>query len=248
MRIIPLGCSAGYPGKGEASTSLLLRANGVNLVIDFGTGILANLQKWIQPYEIGSIIITHLHGDHFLDLWPLYTCLAFSEKQVRGVDIFLPPGGKELFANTLFLDARQKFLEIFSVHEIGEHIKIAPFNIRAVELFHSIPSYGLRVEAENSVIVYSSDTRYHQKLIELAKGADLFFCEATLQKEHADFAAEVGHLTAAQAGEVAKKAQVKKLIIVHIWPTYSKEKTLKEASEKFGGEIILAQEGDIYEV
>jgi ribonuclease Z len=90
-------------------------------------------------------------------------------------------------------------------------------------------------------IVYVSDCRYSEdnseKVVQLAKGADLFYCEAAfLEKDHGQ-AAEKAHLTARQAGELARKAEVKKLIIFHFSPRYEKEAQLlyQEAEEAFQG-------------
>jgi ribonuclease Z len=90
-------------------------------------------------------------------------------------------------------------------------------------------------------IVYVSECRYskenEEKVVQLAEGADLFFCEAAFLEKDREQAEERAHLTARQAGELARKAKVKKLIIFHFSPRYEKEAQVlyQEAEEAFQG-------------
>jgi ribonuclease Z len=90
-------------------------------------------------------------------------------------------------------------------------------------------------------IAYVADCRYSEenarKIIGLARGADDFFCEAAFLDRERDRAEERGHLTARQAGELAREAGVKNLHIFHFSPKYEKETDLlyREAEEAFRG-------------
>lgn len=88
-------------------------------------------------------------------------------------------------------------------------------------------------------IAYVADCRFTEensrRIMQLAGGADLFFCEAGFLERDRDRAEERGHLTAGQAGELARKAGVKKLQIFHFSPKYEKEaeEMFREAEEAF---------------
>lgn len=89
---------------------------------------------------------------------------------------------------------------------------------------------------------YCSDTCYLPRICEQIKGCDLLFHEATFADADAKRAKETFHTTAPQAAEIAKMAQVKKLVIGHYSARYEDENILlKEASEVFP-QTILAQE------
>lgn len=89
---------------------------------------------------------------------------------------------------------------------------------------------------------YCSDTCYMPRICEQIKGCDLLFHEATFADADAKRAKETFHTTAPQAAEIAKAAQVKKLVIGHYSARYEDESILlKEASEIFP-QTILAQE------
>lgn len=83
-------------------------------------------------------------------------------------------------------------------------------------------------------VVYTGDTTPCQSVIDASKGADVLIHDATFSEEHEKEAREKCHSTASQAAEVAKKAKVKKLILVHISNRYKDPSPLeKEARRVF---------------
>ncbi len=91
-------------------------------------------------------------------------------------------------------------------------------------------------------LAYVVDARYDEeneaKIVELARGADMFYCEAPYLDQDADKARERYHLTARQAGLMAKKAGVRELVVCHFSPRYTGQgdKILREAMNAFRGD------------
>jgi ribonuclease Z len=89
-------------------------------------------------------------------------------------------------------------------------------------------------------LAYVVDARYDQgneeKIIALARGADLFYCESPYLDRDADKAAARYHLTAKQAGLMARKAGVRELVVFHFSPRYTGQgdDIVREAMEEFG--------------
>lgn len=106
-----------------------------------------------------------------------------------------------------------------------------------------IPNERLTIPSDSPrSYAYCSDTCYLPRICEQIKGCDLLFHEATFAAADAKRAKETFHTTASQAAEIAKAAQVKKLVIGHYSARYEDESILlKEASEVFP-QTILAQE------
>ena len=106
-----------------------------------------------------------------------------------------------------------------------------------------IPNERLTIPSDSPrSYAYCSDTCYLPRICEQIKGCDLLFPEATFAAADAKRAKETFHTTAPQAAEIAKAAQVKKLVIGHYSARYEDESILlKEASEVFP-QTILAQE------
>jgi ribonuclease Z len=91
---------------------------------------------------------------------------------------------------------------------------------------------------------YCSDTMYDERIIEYIKGVNLLYHETTFLNEMAERAKETYHTTALQAGIMAKKAEVKKLMIGHYSARYKDlEPLLEEARSEFPN-TILAIEGE----
>jgi ribonuclease Z len=105
------------------------------------------------------------------------------------------------------------------------------------ELLHRAPGHAL---------AYASDLAYTEEnaltIERLAHGADPFLCEATFRESEAEEAAARHHLTARQAGLLARRAGAHRLVLFHLSPRYagSEEEHLREAAEAFEGPVSLA--------
>ncbi len=89
-------------------------------------------------------------------------------------------------------------------------------------------------------IVYTGDTRPCRRTIEISKNADVLIHDAAFTSDLQRWAEETKHSTAREAGEVAREANVKKLVLTHISARYSKDPTplLNEAREVFENVVV----------
>jgi ribonuclease Z len=99
----------------------------------------------------------------------------------------------------------------------------------------------LIVESRGQKIVYVVDNQYNainaERILSLAENADLFYCEAFFSQAEEAIARERFHLTATQAGLMARRAQVTRLIPFHFSPRYQSEpnRLKEEALRAFAG-------------
>ena len=99
-----------------------------------------------------------------------------------------------------------------------------------------------RPSAPSRSYAYCSDTIYLPSIVEQIKGVDLLFHEATFTNEDAPRAKETFHTTAAQAAEIARKAEVKKLLIGHFSARYEDENILLQEASAIFPDTQLAKE------
>ncbi len=130
---------------------------------------------------------------------------------------------------------------IYNVADVGN------FQLKFFEVEHTMLAYGVRIKADGKTIVYTGDTQFFPGLIDFAKDADLFISEATVLEKNKNYA--LGrHLTAIQAGEIARKANVKKFLPTHFFPEYDLNVVKKEIEEGYGKEVDMAEEGMILDI
>ena len=99
-----------------------------------------------------------------------------------------------------------------------------------------------RPSAPSRSYAYCSDTIYLPSIVEQIKGVDLLFHEATFANEDAPRAKETFHTTAAQAAEIARRAEVKKLLIGHFSARYEDENVLLQEASAIFPDTQLAKE------
>jgi ribonuclease BN (tRNA processing enzyme) len=245
MDIDVLGVCAAYPAACDACSGYLVTSGQIRLLVDCGPGVMGNLPRVSSYFDLSGILISHLHSDHYLDLHPLRYALTYSIYRPEGfmpIPLLMPPGEyTRMFSGAL--DDQEKFNQVFSSEDmsIPRHFDEGKLTIDFALMKHPLQSFAVRItDSQGKKLVYSGDTAYNETLIELAQDADLFLCEATLQNQYAHLAGN-GHLTAAQAGDVARQARVKKLVLTHIWPEYDRTVSLEEAAATYSGPLEIAE-------
>lgn len=99
---------------------------------------------------------------------------------------------------------------LYRMLQEGKTVVVGGKNVRPEQVLGR-PRPGLRV-------VYSGDTKPSQKIVALAKGADVLIHDCTLDSSHNKLASDFGHSTAAEAATIARKANVRMLFLVHLSP------------------------------
>ena len=95
---------------------------------------------------------------------------------------------------------------------------------------------------------YCSDTAYSEKIIPIIEGVDCLYHEATFMETESRRAKETYHSTARQAGEIASKAKVKKLIIGHYSARYIHQNELLDEAKAVFENTILGEDLKVYDI
>jgi ribonuclease BN (tRNA processing enzyme) len=219
VKLTVVGCSPAWPNPGGAQSGYLVESDGRRLLLDCGPGVLARLREREGWPRVDAIAITHFHLDHWGDLVPWVWGVMFGPAhELPKPELWLPPGGRETLAELgAQLGSRDMFEDAFDTREFkrGKPFTAAGFEVTAVKVLHyQLDAYGFRVTANGSLLAYSGDSGPDEALTELARDADLFVCEATLDRPNPEGGLR-GHLSAEEAVEAFRAAHAKRLLLTH---------------------------------
>ena len=232
--------------KGYTNPSSLIVAGGKCYVVDCGYGVTAQLAAYgLQAHQVRTILITHNHSDHVLELGPLlYNAWAAGLREQ--INVWGPPPVQALvedFFKSMRYDieiriedeGRPDLRKMVVVHEFDaagpvfavEGLKVSATKVRHPPLTHA---YAYRFDTPGRSIVMSGDTTYSPELIAFAKGADVL-CHEVMHLDGIDRllarnpnAATLrkhlldSHATPEQVGQVAAAAGVKTVVLYHFVP------------------------------
>jgi ribonuclease BN (tRNA processing enzyme) len=234
LELTVLGCSGSYGAPaGGACSSYLVRAGGTTLWLDCGNGSFANLQQHARVEDIDAVVITHGHPDHCVDIYSLHVLYRYGLER-DCLPVFAPEGvEKQLEALVGAWD------DTFDWHLIGDgdSTTVGEAALRFSRTDHPPPTMAVEITHGDRRLVYTSDTGPEWSPEVFGRGADLILSEATYQ--HDDIRAPI-HLSSRQAGELAKAAEAKALMLTHLWPSLDPVVSVEEATEGFGRAVTLA--------
>jgi ribonuclease BN (tRNA processing enzyme) len=134
----------------------------------------------------------------------------------------------------------------FADWQTDRPVRLGPFTVTPKRVAHPVETYAMRIEEQGRVLVYSGDSGPSPALVELARDADLFLCEASFV-DGGDNPPDL-HLTGREAGLLASQAGVSRLLLTHVPPWHDQARVLAEAGPEFSGPIELAEAGAVYTV
>lgn len=250
MNIVVLGSSGSLAAPGNpASGYLITRADGRDsVVLDMGPGVLARLQEEQDPAR-AHVVFSHLHPDHCLDfpslvVWRRYHPTA----RPTATNLCVGPSYTVEHLGRLCADFPEVHDDLSDTFEFrslaGGTVDCDGLVITPYPAVHPVESYSLRIEdpATGLVIAYSGDTAYTEALVDCARGAHTFLCEATWGAT-SDGKADDMHLSGQEAGRIARLAGVGQLVLTHIPPWAAGEEALAAARAEFAGPVLLARPG-----
>jgi ribonuclease BN (tRNA processing enzyme) len=220
MQLNVIGSSPAWPNPGGAHSGYLVSAEGRQLLLDCGPGVLSRLRASYGWPRIDAIAITHFHLDHWGDLvpWVWGSMYRSLEEFVPKPELWVYEGGRTyLEALGTRLGFPDMFDRAFELREYrgGEPFTVAGFEVLALRLPHySLETYGFRVTDDDVTLAYSGDSAPSDNLVELARDADLFVCEATLERGELDGDLR-GHLDVDEALAAHHAAGAVRLLLTH---------------------------------
>ena len=217
MKLTILGCNGPYPGAGGACSGYLLSEGDTHVLIDCGTGTIANLSRYIPWESLSAVILSHLHYDHMSDMLPMQYALQFHpRKQPLRVLAPLTPAPVRAL-----LDA-----PCYALLPM-EDVRIGDIDFRFFPGRHPVESFAMRATCGGKTFAYTGDTNELDALNDFLRGADVLLADAGLSA--ADWRMEAPHLSAQRCARLAERAACSRLLLTHLNPKYTPEMLEAEA-------------------
>jgi ribonuclease BN (tRNA processing enzyme) len=242
MKLTILGQWGAYPKAGEATAGYLIEHKGEHLLLDCGSGILAQLQKYIELSKLSRVWITHIHYDHVADLGCLqYGCLIDTDLKIRSeplpIHIAIDPVSEQ--AAPSYKSMMGSEITYFTDQDTFE---FGGLRLSFMKTFHGAYCMAVKMQFDQKTVVYTADTYFDESLIDFCKEADLLLAETSFYAEYTN-AKDYGHMNTTEVGRLASMANVKKLILTHLPHFGEITKLTEEVQAVYSGEVELARSG-----
>jgi len=245
VNVTVLGAGDAFASQGRFQAGYVINASGVRILMDAGPTLLASMKRvGIAPGDLDVVLISHLHGDHFCGLPFLILEYLYETPLRRKLTVAGPPNLEErtwaLF-RTMYpetdasaIAGQLEFVEL----EPERTQKLAGLPVQSIRTPHTVKDVSLafRVEVDGKAIVFSGDTGWTDRLIDLSANADLFLCECTyFDQPGLDF-----HISYTQFMTQRDRLTMRRLVLTHLG-----REVLEHQSEV---SVEMASDGMVIEV
>jgi ribonuclease Z len=243
-KLIILGTSLAIPAAEHENTHMMFIGDERSILVDCANNPTIHLKNaGLDILQVTDLILTHFHPDHVSGV-PSFLLNSWLLGRKQPIDFYGLDHTLDRVEVMMEAYDWRSWPNFFPVtfHRLAEVenfpvLESREFRISSAPVCHMIPTIGLRVEVKTSlkVIAYSCDTEPCPGVLSLSKNADILIHEATGEG--------FGHSSPAQAGQIAKRAGAKELILIHYQAEgEAREKMILEAVETFGGPVTAAED------
>ena len=252
MELTVLGTGTVVPSARRTAAAHWVETGSVRLLLDCGAGTLHRAAQYGVPWhEVTHVALTHFHVDHWGELPMLLFALRWGVEPARKERLHLigPVGlhGRMVHLSDALGDWLLEPDLPLEIHETtpGDDYTLAhDVVLESCTTPHSDESLAYAIRDSDGRMVYTGDTGPSESLADWALGCDLLLSECSLPEERAIAI----HLTPAQAGELARRAEARRLVLTHLYPPVESVDLTTQAGNAFGGEVVVAEDGDRFTI
>ena len=263
MRVTVLGKSPAWQDAGGACSGYLVQEEGTRLLVDCGNGVFAKLRERVDYTDVDAVAITHMHADHFFDLFPFAYGLLLTPRQqpvpVAGWPGTDDPARPRLVAPVGAATALRAISSSWGdealvesafqleEYEASAEIEVGPLTLRFAEVPHYVLTFAIEVTNQTGRrVTFGADCRPNEELVEFARDTDLLVIEATLPRP--ERTGIRGHLTPEEAGDHARRAGAKAAVLTHVSDELDADWVAAEGARGFGAPVAVAVSGATFDV
>jgi ribonuclease BN (tRNA processing enzyme) len=232
-----LGSCGSYPGPGRASSGYLVQGASTTVWVDAGLGTMANLQRHVRLEDIDAIVISHEHPDHWGDLMGYHVAAKYYLARAH-VPVYSPAS---LRKHAYYDGPPFEWNDITN----GDTVAIGGLTFTFSQTDHGPETLAMRIDGDGRSFAYSADTGPGWSFDRLGPGINLGLCEATYLSGDEGRAR---HISARQAGKMARDAGVERLVLTHMEPGTDLHRTRTDGSTAFGAPVDIAIENERFDI
>lgn len=240
MKWTVLGYQSPYPGPQGATPGYLLEVEGKRILVDCGSGVLAQLSQYCRPDQLDAVFLSHLHHDHIADFFVLQYSLLTAKRlgrRAKPLPVFAPLT-PEKWGRLL---PYHEHIQLTEIRE-GMEVEVESLKVSFYQTDHGVPCFAMVFSCDGIITLYGADAGPKTDWSRMTHRPDLFICEATFLEQDLP-KKPLGHLSARQAAEAATRIGAKRLLLTHFFPEYDLQAVAEEGKGSFSGELWLAHCG-----
>lgn len=259
MKLTVIGATGSMSGPASPASCYLLQAScedgsTYSMLLELGPGGFGALMREMDPRDLDAVVLSHLHADHITDMISMHVFRRWHPDGPCGPIPVLAPPGALARVRGVGGDGPEECYEgefRFTDHVIETPHPFGPFTIESFPAWHTVDAYCLRITGPSAnggtaVVAFSGDTDACEGLIDAARDADLFLCEAAFVDGRDDVRGV--HLTGSRAGQCAADAGAAQLVLTHIQPWTAPDGVVAAARSRYSGPVVAATSGARWEL
>jgi len=252
MDLVTVGTGTVAPSAARTSACHWVSHGGLKILLDCGAGALHRLAEFGLPWhQVTHVVLSHFHPDHWGEVPMLVYALKYTTLPPRRDPLVIlgPPGVVRLVKAVAegygpwLLDPGFP-IGILDVRD-GEPFPLdGEVSLETCRVPHTPESVALSLTAPEGRLVYTGDTGPSDELARWATGCDLLLAECSLPEA---LAVDI-HLTPERAGDLARAAGAKRLVLTHFYPPVETTDPARAAGARFPGPVTAARDGQRFTI
>jgi ribonuclease BN (tRNA processing enzyme) len=252
MELITVGTGTVAPSATRTSPCHWVSRGRLKILLDCGPGALHRLAQFGLPWhEVTHVVLSHFHPDHWAELPMLVYALKYTTTPPRQEPfVILGPPGVVRLVKALAEGYGPWLLDpgfpigILDVRDTEPFPLDGDVSLETCRVPHTPESVAIGLTGPEGRLVYTGDTGPSRELARWAAGCDLLLAECSLPEAMAIDS----HLTPLRAGELAREAGAKRLVLTHFYPPVETSDPAREAGTRFQGPVTAAKDGDRFKI
>jgi len=243
MRVRVLGYESPFPGPNGIGPGFLLEHHDKYYLIDAGSGVLSQLQKYIDINQLEAVFLSHLHNDHMSDFLVIQHAIQIQfvlKGRTKPLPVYFP---KEPTKKAELIPF-QKFIKPSYIDE-QTMLQLQDMDISFLKTDHSVPCYAMKFTSNGKSFVYGADSGTRTKFSPFADQVDFLILECTYLEQDKPLK-PLGHLSTNDIVQLNQLLKPKKTMLTHLYPGYDVNEIKSEIiNHNLYGEFYMPEYGKV---